>query len=186
MDFHSSELVEAAFAETGLARSPRLGDVELPRTSNQLRAAAAACRSGSWALPTIDTQAGIRSTYAPLGAPVAVFGPNNFPLAFNGVAGGDLTGRGVVPYEQWSHVALTLSPTEFAYWLNGIHDVSRQLESAPTYQIGDGLIGGYLSGELIEREWAGLIDDVRIYNRALSPGEVLWLAGKTDPAAAPL
>ncbi len=52
------ELVEAAFAETGLARRPRLADVELPRTSDQLRAAAAACRSGNWALPTIDTQAG--------------------------------------------------------------------------------------------------------------------------------
>ncbi len=51
-------LVESAFRETGLARSPRLADVELPRTSNQLRAAAAACRSGSWAWPTIDTAAG--------------------------------------------------------------------------------------------------------------------------------
>ena len=39
-------LVEAAFSETGLARSPRLADVELPRTSNQLRAAAQACRTG--------------------------------------------------------------------------------------------------------------------------------------------
>jgi alpha-ketoglutaric semialdehyde dehydrogenase len=81
-------LVESAFAETGLARSPRLADVELPRTSNQLRAAAAACRSGNWALPTIDTAAGIRSCYEPLG-PVCVFGPNNFPFAFGSVSGGD-------------------------------------------------------------------------------------------------
>lgn len=81
-------LVEAAFAETGLARSPRLADVELPRTSNQLRAAAAACRSGNWALPTIDTNTGIRSCYEALG-PVCVFGPNNFPFAFGSVSGGD-------------------------------------------------------------------------------------------------
>ncbi|TWT83547.1 NADP-dependent fatty aldehyde dehydrogenase [Planctomycetes bacterium CA13] len=81
-------LVEAAFAETGLARSPRLGDVELPRTSNQLRAAAAECRSGNWAMATIDTKAGIRSCFESLG-PVCVFGPNNFPFAFNSVAGGD-------------------------------------------------------------------------------------------------
>ena len=81
-------LVEAAYRETGLAKSPRLADVELPRTSNQLRAAAAACRSGSWALPTIDTKAGIRSCYEPLG-PVCVFGPNNFPFAFGSVSGGD-------------------------------------------------------------------------------------------------
>lgn len=88
IDAAKDELVEAAFAETGLAKSPRLADVELPRTSNQLRAAAAAARSGNWALPTIDTTAGIRSCYRPLG-PVAIFGPNNFPFAFNSVAGGD-------------------------------------------------------------------------------------------------
>ena len=82
------KLVEAAFAETGLAKSPRLGDVELPRTSGQLRQAAAAARSGDWALATIDTAAGIRSCYQSLG-PVCVFGPNNFPFAFNSVAGGD-------------------------------------------------------------------------------------------------
>ena len=81
-------LAETAFAETGLAKSPRLADVELPRTSNQLRAAAAACRSGSWALPTIDTTTGIRSCYQSLG-PVCVFGPNNFPFAFGSVSGGD-------------------------------------------------------------------------------------------------
>ncbi len=81
-------LAETAFSETGLPRSPRLADVELPRTSNQLRAAAAACRTGSWALPTIDTATGIRSCYQSLG-PVCVFGPNNFPFAFGSVSGGD-------------------------------------------------------------------------------------------------
>ncbi|MEM1071042.1 MAG: aldehyde dehydrogenase (NADP(+)) [Planctomycetota bacterium] len=88
IDAAKDALVEAAYSETGLAKSPRLADVELPRTSNQLRAAAAACRTGSWALPTIDTAAGIRSCYGPLG-PVCVFGPNNFPFAFGSVSGGD-------------------------------------------------------------------------------------------------
>ncbi len=104
----------------------------------------------------------------------------------NGVAGGNLTGTGVVPYEQWSHVALTLSPAEFAYWLNGLNDISRSLETGPTLQMGKGLIGAWLNGEQIEREWAGLIDDVRFYNRALSEGEVLWLAGKTRSVDKPL
>ena len=67
---------------------PRLADVELPRTTNQLRQAAAAAREGSWAMPTIDTKTSVRSCLAALG-PVVVFGPNNFPLAFNGVSGGD-------------------------------------------------------------------------------------------------
>ena len=82
------ELVERAHLETAYPKSPRLADVELPRTTSQLRQAAAAAREGSWALPTLDTKLNIRSCHAPLG-PVCVFGPNNFPFAFNSIAGGD-------------------------------------------------------------------------------------------------
>lgn len=81
-------LVETAHAETGLAKSPRLKDGELPRTTNQLRQAANSARIESWRVPTIDTAAGIRSMLGAIG-PVVVFGPNNFPYAYNGIAGGD-------------------------------------------------------------------------------------------------
>ena len=81
-------LVEMAHLETALPTSPRLADVELPRTTNQLRLAAAAAREGSWMAANIDTQAGLRSHFAPIG-PVCVFGPNNFPFAFGSVSGGD-------------------------------------------------------------------------------------------------
>lgn len=88
IEARAAEIVERAHLETALAKSPRLGEVELPRTTGQLRQAAAAALEGSWAMPTIDTKLNIRSVLAPLG-PVWVFGPNNFPLAFNSVAGGD-------------------------------------------------------------------------------------------------
>jgi NADP-dependent aldehyde dehydrogenase len=88
LEARKTALVEMANRETALAASPRLADVELPRTVNQLRQAADAASEGSWALPTIDTKNQIRSCYEPLG-PVVVFGPNNFPFAFNGAAGGD-------------------------------------------------------------------------------------------------
>jgi alpha-ketoglutaric semialdehyde dehydrogenase len=88
IETRSDALVEAAHQETALPVSPRLKDVELPRTTNQLRLAAAAAREGSWAIPTIDTATNIRAMYGPIG-PVAVFGPNNFPFAFNSIAGGD-------------------------------------------------------------------------------------------------
>jgi NADP-dependent aldehyde dehydrogenase len=84
----AEELVEVAHQETALAASPRLADVELPRTTNQLRLAAAAARDGSWRRPIIDSQTNIRSCFEPLG-PVCVFGPNNFPFAFGSVSGGD-------------------------------------------------------------------------------------------------
>ena len=88
IEARKDELVEMANLETALPVSPRLADVELPRTTNQLRQAAEAAREGSWAMPTIDSQAGIRSVYGAIG-PVCVFGPNNFPFAFNSAAGGD-------------------------------------------------------------------------------------------------
>ena len=85
---HADELVAQAHQESGLPATPRLRDVELPRTINQLRQAAAAVRDGNWRLPTIDAAANIRSYLAPIG-PVCVFGPSNFPFAFSAVAGGD-------------------------------------------------------------------------------------------------
>ena len=84
----ADELVEMAHHETALPVSPRLKDVELPRTTGQLRQAAAAAKTGTWRQATLDTQLNIRSGYLGLG-PVAVFGPNNFPFAFGSVSGGD-------------------------------------------------------------------------------------------------
>jgi len=89
IDARAEEISSTAHEETALPFSPRVHDVELPRTSGQLRQAAAAVREGSWVEATIDTATGIRSRLGPLGGPVVVFGPNNFPLAFNGVSGGD-------------------------------------------------------------------------------------------------
>lgn len=111
-------LVEAAHAETGLAKSPRLADGELPRTSGQLRAAAASARSGDWAMATVDTVTGIRSVYEALG-PVCVFGPNNFPFAFGSVSGGDFaaaiaSGNPVIGKANSSHPETTRLFAELA------------------------------------------------------------------------
>ncbi|MDA1044570.1 MAG: aldehyde dehydrogenase (NADP(+)) [Verrucomicrobia bacterium] len=88
IETHSESICQAAALETGLPFAPRLKEVELPRTTGQLRQAAQAAEDGAWRLPTLDRANNIRSVLEPLG-PVAVFGPNNFPLAFNGICGGD-------------------------------------------------------------------------------------------------
>jgi NADP-dependent aldehyde dehydrogenase len=89
IEANATELVAMAARETALPAEPRLRSVELPRTVGQLRQAAAAARDRSWCRATIDTKHGLRSLHAPLAGPVLVFGPNNFPFAFNAVAGGD-------------------------------------------------------------------------------------------------
>jgi NADP-dependent aldehyde dehydrogenase len=86
---YGDELAAAASRETALPVDPRLLGIELPRTSDQLRQAASAARNRSWCMAVIDTGLNIRSRYGPLGGPVFILGPNNFPLAFNPVSGGD-------------------------------------------------------------------------------------------------
>src|SRR5690606_7014465 len=116
IEAEAEALVALAHAETGLPASPRLREVELPRTTGQLRQAARAVREWSWAHPVgdaatgrraavgqagravrewswahpvVDTATGLRAAFGPLGKPVTVFGPNNFPFAFNAIAGSD-------------------------------------------------------------------------------------------------
>jgi 2,5-dioxopentanoate dehydrogenase len=115
----SKEVLAAkAFQESGLPKSPRLADVELPRTTGQLRQGAAAAREGSWAMPTLDTKLNIRSMLEPIG-PVCVFGPNNFPFAFNSAAGGDFaaaiaSGNPVIAKANTSHPGTTRLFAELA------------------------------------------------------------------------
>ncbi|MEM9412094.1 MAG: aldehyde dehydrogenase (NADP(+)), partial [Planctomycetota bacterium] len=110
-DNRSEEICELAFIETGLPVQPRLAGVEMPRTTNQLRLAADAVRQHSWSRPTIDTQSDIRSIHAAIG-PVAIFGPNNFPLAFGSLSGGDFAaalaaGNPVIAKSNSSHPGCT-------------------------------------------------------------------------------
>jgi alpha-ketoglutaric semialdehyde dehydrogenase len=86
------EAVAIAHSETALPEEPRLRSVEFPRLTDQLRQAASSCRKRDWCLATIDTNRNIRSMYGPLGGPVVILGPNNFPFAYNSTAGGDFAG----------------------------------------------------------------------------------------------
>jgi alpha-ketoglutaric semialdehyde dehydrogenase len=119
IEARKDEIVRVAHEETALPVSPRLADNELPRTTNQLRQAAAAAREGAWAMPTIDAKNNIRSMYAAIG-PVVVFGPNNFPLAFNSASGGDFAaaiaaGNPVIAKANTSHPGTTKLLAEEAF-----------------------------------------------------------------------
>ena len=118
IEARKDDLVELANQETALPKSPRLADGELPRTTGQLRQAAKAARDGSWKNNIIDTATGIRSCFGPLG-PVCVFGPNNFPLAFGSVSGGDFAaaiaaGNPVIGKANSSHPGTTRIFAEIA------------------------------------------------------------------------
>lgn len=85
---NAESLASKASEETALPAPTRFVGGEIPRTVNQLQQAASAARDGGWSMPTIDSGSGLRSRLGPLGV-VCVLGPNNFPFAYNGIAGGD-------------------------------------------------------------------------------------------------
>ena len=120
IEARTDAIAALAHLETGLALEPRLRSVELPRTTDQLRQAAAATRERSWCNATIDTARNIRSMHGPLGGPVVVFGPNNFPFAFNSVSGGDAAaalaaGNPVIAKANTGHPGTTRLLTEAAF-----------------------------------------------------------------------
>ncbi|MGB9906087.1 MAG: aldehyde dehydrogenase family protein [Candidatus Saccharicenans sp.] len=90
LEKNQEAITTMAHLETALPLKSRLRSTEFPRMINQLRQAAAAVEERSWCQATIDTKLNIRSKYGPLGGAVVIFSPNNFPLAFNSVAGSDL------------------------------------------------------------------------------------------------
>jgi alpha-ketoglutaric semialdehyde dehydrogenase len=92
LDARREAIATMAHRETGLPLEPRLRVIEFDRMLGQLRQAADAARDvgpDSWRSPIIDEATGIHSDRGPLGGAVLTIGPNNFPLAFHGVSGGD-------------------------------------------------------------------------------------------------
>jgi 2,5-dioxopentanoate dehydrogenase len=142
------ELVQIAALETGYAVEPRLNSIELPRTSNQLRLAAKATRERSWTRPMIDSALNIRSMLAALGAPVVVFGPNNFPFAFNAISGGDFAaaiaaGNPVIAKAHTAHPGTTRRLAQLALEAlleAGLPAASVQLLYHMTPEVGLGLV----------------------------------------------
>ena len=145
---------------------------------------------GMWIYPTADLTglqfSGGMNT-SPWGAGAvhlkANYGVVN--VGINGLDGGDLVGTTVIDPNAWSHLALTISESEVAIYLNGQLEDSRDL-AAPLENLvlGGATLGGWDNGG-VQREMAGCMDDVMVYDRALSEAEVMWLAGLrpviTDP-----
>ena len=106
-------------------------------------------------------------------------------VGINGLDGGDLQGATVVDPNGWNHLALTVSDSEVAIYLNGVLEDSRAL-AAPLEDLvlGSATLGAWENGD-VQREMAGYMDDVMVYDRALSAAEVQWLAGLRPIVADP-
>jgi hypothetical protein len=99
-------------------------------------------------------------------------GLGNKPSAHLWIAGSDrnIRGGGTLPVGTWSHVAMTYDGATLRLFVNALQ-VAALVQSGPiTTSTGALRIGG---NSLFANEFfKGLIDEVRIYNRALGPGEL--------------
>jgi len=96
--------------------------------------------------------------------------PDTVRVYLNTSAGETIVqGTTVLPTNEWVHVALTYDGTEARIYVNGQLDVSSNVsgevsESNNELRIGRGEPAGY---------FVGMIDDVRLYNHALTESELL-------------
>ena len=111
-----------------------------------------------------------------------ISGGGYFTAGVNGLSGGDLASGTMPVIDEWYNVTVTVSTAETALYINGVQEALRIPTAAPeTFNLGEGHLGAWLNGANIERALTGQIDEVRFYNRALSYGEVMSLAGRTTP-----
>lgn len=90
---------------------------------------------------------------------------------FMHIGGQRLESNGVVPTDGWHHVCVTKSDTQISFFIDGELDASRSYSGAIANTQDDGYIGRQMYNSFCDC-LNGDLDEVRIYNRALSAAEV--------------
>jgi len=138
---------------------------------------------GMWVYPTADLTplqfSGVMNTSPwSAGAVHLKLSCRAINVGVSGLDGGDLVGTTIVYPNVWSHLALTVSDTNVSLFLNGQLEDPRDLSEPLTNLIlGSATLGAWDNGGDVQREVASCMDDVMVYDRALSGAEVQWLAG---------
>ncbi|HUV63360.1 MAG TPA: LamG domain-containing protein, partial [Sedimentisphaerales bacterium] len=100
---------------------------------------------------------------------------------------GNLQANTVLADDQWHHVALTVTENaSISYpavklYLDGNDDSQTTTDPDPFDIVASIDVNIGRRGTNNDRSFQGLIDDVRIYDRVLSPEEIAWVAGLTKP-----
>jgi GH18 family chitinase len=116
-----------------------------------------------------------------------VTNPSGAPATGSDALGSTLSGPSALTANTWTHLAATYDGTTLRLYMNGTQVVSRsqtgsmQTSTNPLQVGGDNAFGQY---------FAGRIDEVRIYNRALTQAEIqsdmnTLIGGTTSPPSAP-
>ncbi|HUT92503.1 MAG TPA: LamG domain-containing protein, partial [Thermoguttaceae bacterium] len=100
---------------------------------------------------------------------------------------GNVVGNTTLNDGEWHHVALTMirgatvSYPDVQLWLDGKDDTRATMDPDPfSITAGVDMAIGYRA-TAAARYFLGAIDDVRLYDRALTQEEIAWLSGRTMP-----
>lgn len=89
------------------------------------------------------------------------------------VAGGGSVCQTKIPLNEWQHVVAQLDSDTHRYWLNGENIYESGSKSAPPGAADTSNVFVGTTAEGANRRFLGLIDEVRIWNRALTEEEVI-------------
>ena len=106
---------------------------------------------------------------------------NSLSWNCNGVTGGSLRAHSTdigIGDGQWHHVAGIYDSSKMYLYVDGMLDNSQDASGSIDVGVYPVMIGG--NAQQTSREWNGLIDDVRIYDYALSLSEILDLVGQSE------
>jgi len=115
-------------------------------------------------------------------------GSNNIEFACNGTAATRWTGWGEVPWGvsgttsvndgKWHHIAGVFDGAGLFLYIDGVLEAAKGAANSIDISNHNVCIGA--NAQAPGREWNGLIDDVRIYNYALSQAEIVSVMGKSE------
>ncbi len=83
---------------------------------------------------------------------------------------GEQVGTATLPLDEWHHVAVTYedAPNTLTFWINGVAEAPITIEVDIMDNLADLLIGGAEG----HADFAGLIDEVRMFSRALTGNDI--------------
>jgi len=136
-----------------------------------------------WVYPTadmtsLDFSGGMNTDVWAAGAVHFKFHYGLLNVGINGLDGGDLEGASLGVTDVWNHIAVTVSQTEIALYLNGGLEDSRTLAAPIDVILGASSLGAWNNADALSREMTGEMDNVIVYDRALSAGEILFLSDR--------
>lgn len=94
----------------------------------------------------------------------------------NGNQYGSLLGSRSISLNEWYHVAGTYDGSKMCLYVDGVLDASQ--EASGGINVNDALVQIGSNAEMGDRFWSGLLDDIRVYNYALSDADIAALAGR--------